>query len=222
MKRIAKKLIQIYYYDIIKRKLNSSRRGLARIIINARNHMVFGYYGRHVHWDAGVFIESPYNVSVGDRCRIKKGVEIYAKPWGENKDRITLKIGNGVSINEGSFINAHNYVEIGDGTLITKRILIADTKHNFTDISVTIKENPISLEAPIIIGKGCCIGFNSFISPGVTIGDHVFVGANSVVTGDLPAYCVAGGNPARVIRRYDFDERRWIKYDREGNRQTQC
>jgi acetyltransferase-like isoleucine patch superfamily enzyme len=215
--RAFKKFIQRFYYDLIKRKLNSSRRGLSRIFINARNKLVFGHYGKSVHWDPGIVFESPYNISVGDKCRIKKGVEMYCEPWGDDKDKITLKIGNGVSINEGTFINAHNYVEIGDGTLLGKRILLADTKHNFADPNLSIKDNPVTLEAPIIIGKGCGIGFNSFIFPGVTLGDHVLVSANSVITRDMPSYSVVGGNPARVLRRYDFDLGRWVKYDDKGN-----
>lgn len=50
------------------------------------------------------------------------------------------------------------------------------------------------------IGKYCVIGINSIVMPGVTIGDHVVVGAGSVVTKDVPAHCIVAGNPARVIQ----------------------
>ncbi len=213
-------LIQDLYYDMIRRKVNSSYRAFLRLFINARNKLVFRQYGNHVHWDPGVIFESPYNISIGDRCRIKKGVEMYAKPWGDDRGKITLRIGNRVSINSGTFINAHNYIEIGDGTLIGKNVILSDTKHNFEDPDKSIKDNPVSLEAPIIIGKGCGIGFNAFIFPGLTIGNHAFVGANSVVTRDLPAYSVAGGNPAKILRIYDFDRKIWIRYGskNEGER----
>ncbi len=208
-----KRFIQRVYYDVVKRKLNSSRRGLVRFFVNLRNSLVFGHYGRKVHWDTGITFESPYNIWVGDKCRIKKGVEIYADPWGEDKDRITLKIGNEVSINSGTFINAHNYVEIGDGTIMGKNVLIADTKHNFSDPTKTVKDNPVTLEDPVIIGKGCGIAFNSFIFPGVKIGKHAIVSANSVVTKDVPDYGVVGGNPARLLRRYDVEQQCWVRYD---------
>lgn len=188
-----KKWIQGIYYDGIRRKSSSTYRGLVRIFINMRNRIIFREYGRHVHWDPGIIFESPYNIHIGDRCRIKKGVELYAKPWGEDKERITLSVGNHVSINSGTFINAHNYVEIGDGCLIGKNILISDTKHNFQDPTKWVKSNVITLEGPVIIGEGCHLGFNALIFPGVTIGKHVQISMNSVVTHDLPPYCVAGG-----------------------------
>jgi len=213
-----KKWIQVVYYKRIKKRMNSLFRGIVRFFVNMRNNLVFREYGRHVHWDTGIIVESPYNISVGDRCRIKKGVEIYAEPWGDDKDKITIRIGNNVSINSGTFINAHNYIEIGDGTLIGKNVLLADTRHNFRDPEKSVKENPITLEDPIIIGRGCAIAFNTFIFPGVTIGPHSFISANSVVTKDVPPYSVAGGNPAKVLREYDFDKKEWIKYntDRES------
>ncbi|MEA2101852.1 MAG: acyltransferase [Thermodesulfobacteriota bacterium] len=206
-----KEIIQRVYYDKVRHRVDSTWRGFMRIFINARNALVFREYGKRVHWDSGVVFESPYNISVGNRCRIKKGVEIYSDPWGEDKDKITLRIGNNVSINSGTFINAHNYIEIGDGTLIGKNVLLADTRHNFEDPEKPVKENPITLEAPIIIGQGCGIGFNTFIFPGITIGSHSFISANSVVTKDVSPYSVAGGNPAKVIREYDFETKKWVK-----------
>jgi len=203
--------IQEIYYKRIRRKMDSSYRGVIRLVINMRNRLVFREYGRHVHWDPGVIFESPYNISIGDRCRIKKGVEMYAGPWEDNKDKITLKIGNNVSINSGTFINAHNYIEIGDGTLIGKNVLLADTRHNFRDPEKSVRDNPITLEDPIIIGEGSGLAFNSVIFPGVTIGPHSLISANSVVTKDVPPYSVAGGIPARVLRIYDFEKKKWVK-----------
>ena len=52
---------------------------------------------------------------------------------------------------------------------------------------------------------------NVVIIAGINIGNHVTIGANSVVTHDLPDYCVAVGNPARIIKKYDFNQNQWIK-----------
>ncbi|RLB01028.1 MAG: hypothetical protein DRG37_00970 [Deltaproteobacteria bacterium] len=212
-----KRLLQDFYYDLLRRKVNSSYRAFLRVFVNARNRLIFREYGKHVHWDPGVIFESPYNISIGDRCRIKKGVEMYAKPWGDDRDKITLRIGNRVSINSGTFINAHDYIEIGNGTLIGKNVLMADTGHDFKDPSVPVRENPIIIEGPIIIGEGCYIGFNTFIQPGVSIGKHVQIGTNSIITRDIPPYSVAAGNPARVLRRYDFEKREWIKHGSQSD-----
>ena len=100
--------------------------------------------------------------------------------------------------------------------MIGKNVILSDTKHNFADPEKTIKENPVSLEEPIIIGKGCGLGFNCFIFPGVRLGEHSFVSVNSVVIRDVPPYSVVGGIPAKVLRRYDFDKKQWVKYDSDG------
>ncbi|WP_285946812.1 CatB-related O-acetyltransferase, partial [Thomasclavelia cocleata] len=77
-------------------------------------------------------------------------------------------------------------------------------------------------KAPVVIGDNVWIGANVTILPGVTIGDYVVVAAGSVVTKDVPAYCVVGGNPARVIKkRFDdemielLEELKWWDYDKE-------
>ena len=63
----------------------------------------------------------------------------------------------------------------------------------------------------IVIGQESHIGANSVVVAGVHIGERVQVGAGSVVTKDIPSYCVAVGNPARVIKRYDHEQKKWIR-----------
>lgn len=74
------------------------------------------------------------------------------------------------------------------------------------DVPIAAQNQP---ESPIRIGDGTWLGHHVVVLPGVTIGRHVVVGAGSVVTEDLPDYCVAVGSPARVIRRYLNGE--WVR-----------
>ena len=60
------------------------------------------------------------------------------------------------------------------------------------------------------MGAGSWLGHGSVVLPGARVGEHVAVGAGSVVTGDLPSYSVAVGNPARVIKRYDTERAEWV------------
>jgi acetyltransferase-like isoleucine patch superfamily enzyme len=62
------------------------------------------------------------------------------------------------------------------------------------------------------IGDGSWLGHGTVVLPGVTIGRHVVIGANSVVTDDIPDRCVAAGSPARVIRRW-VEGRGWVRED---------
>jgi serine/threonine protein kinase len=88
--------------------------------------------------------------------------------------------------------------------------------HSFEDISVPIKDQPIKQLKNVVIGEGCWIGEHVSII-GASIGKHSVVGANSVVTHDIPDYCVAVGSPAYIIKRYNFESRKWEKTDRKGN-----
>jgi len=80
-------------------------------------------------------------------------------------------------------------------------VYITDQNHGFADIARPISEQSMP-EQPVIIGAGSWLGHGTVVLPGSTIGRHVVVGANSVVTGDLPDFSVAVGAPARVVRRY--------------------
>ncbi|HMG07758.1 MAG TPA: DapH/DapD/GlmU-related protein [Mucilaginibacter sp.] len=74
---------------------------------------------------------------------------------------------------------------------------------------------PIRLQkvttAPIVIEDEAWIGANAVLTAGVTIGKHSVIAGGAVVTKSIPAYCVAVGNPARVIKKYDFEREEWMK-----------
>ena len=88
--------------------------------------------------------------------------------------------------------------------------------HCFEDINTPIKNQPIKQLKIVVIGEGCWIGEHVSII-GASVGKHSVVGANSVVTHDIPDYCVAVGSPARIIKRYNFDTKQWEKTDKDGN-----
>ena len=93
---------------------------------------------------------------------------------------------------------------------------ISDNLHGFSDITIPILEQPIIQNGEVEIGDGTWIGENVCIL-GVKIGKNCVVGANSVVTKNIPDYCVAVGAPAYIIKRYCFDSKEWKKTDKVGN-----
>ena len=119
-----------------------------------------------------------------------------------------VSIGDRVLIGRGSGIVGHLSIVIEDDVWTGHNVYITDQNHGYTDSS-----RPISLqtqpERAVRIGAGSWLGHGSVVLPGVTIGRHVAVGAQSVVTKDLPDYCVAVGNPARVIRIRDANDQ-WV------------
>lgn len=111
-----------------------------------------------------------------------------------------FKVGYGVYFDAG---NAdHIYVE--DGAWITARCLLLCHKRDLSSYGVgnDINDMPY-IKADIHIGEGVHIGMESIIMPGVTIGKGAIIGAGSLVTKDIPAYTVAVGRPAKVIKTLD-------------------
>jgi acetyltransferase-like isoleucine patch superfamily enzyme len=116
-----------------------------------------------------------------------------------------VKIGDRCLIGRGSGIVGHLSIDIGNDVWTGHHVYITDQSHGYSDISRPISQQS-QAERAVSIGDGSWLGHGVVVLPGARIGKHVAVGANSVVTGELPDYCVAVGSPARVIKQYTPDE----------------
>jgi acetyltransferase-like isoleucine patch superfamily enzyme len=121
-----------------------------------------------------------------------------------------ISIGNRVSATGYLTVGAVQSVTIEDDALLASHIFIADNLHGMGRTDVPYKYQPLDRIAPVVIGRGSWIGEHVVVLPGVTIGEFAVVGANSVITQDVPARSVAVGAPARVIRRWSDDQGGWI------------
>ncbi|MNL06255.1 Maltose O-acetyltransferase [compost metagenome] len=101
-------------------------------------------------------------------------------------------------------------VSIGNHVMLAQNIVVSGLNHGYELVDVPPSEQK-TITKPIVIGDNAWIGANCVITAGVTIGKHAIIGAASVVTKDVPDYSVAVGNPARVIKKYDFDTKTWVK-----------
>jgi len=110
-----------------------------------------------------------------------------------------ISIGDRCLIGKGSGIVGHLRISIGNDVWTGHHVYITDQNHGYDDLSKPISQQMMP-EKPVSIGDGSWLGYGTVVLPGATIGRHVVIGANSVVTGDLPDNCVAAGVPARVIR----------------------
>jgi len=147
---------------------------------------------RYIHIGQGTMIGEHVALSAG----MVPGQQCLTDP--------VVKIGDRCLIGRGSGIVGHLSIDIGDDVWTGHHVYITDQSHGYEDV-----QRPISLqsqpERPVSIGSGSWLGHGVVVLPGSRIGKNVAVGANSVVTGDLPDFCVAVGAPARVIRQYSQD-----------------
>ena len=115
-----------------------------------------------------------------------------------------VKIGEGCFLNLNTMIAAQNSVTIGDHTMFANHCFIADASHRYDDPELPVTWQGFTSKGPTSIGSNCWFGVNCVVNDGVTIGDRCVVGANSVVTRDLPPGVIAAGAPAKVIREIEF------------------
>ena len=136
-------------------------------------------------------------------------LEQFLGAWGKNsviQQPFRCDLGKNISIGQYVFINYNcvmldtSPITIGDNTLIGPNVGLYAASH---PISPKRRLDGNCWSAAITIGENVWIGGNACILPGVTIGDNVVIGAGSVVTKDIPANCVAAGNPARIIKKVE-------------------
>ena len=143
------------------------------------------------------------------------GVNVRLDAFAPRGGASVLHIGRDVQLNDSVHIGAIEQVVIGDQTLIASRVFICDHNHGnyrLKDASsvpgIAPADRPLS-SSPVRIGRNVWLGEQVCILPGVTVGDGAVVGANSVVTRDVPPYSIAAGNPARVIRMFNVVTQTW-------------
>jgi len=123
----------------------------------------------------------------------------------------TLRIGNRVTATANLQIFVQQSVTVEDDVMFASNVFLNDGSHGYQTATVPYKYQPIFRVAPIVVGRGSWIGQNVVIMPGVTIGAYSVIGANSVVTASVPPRCIAGGSPARVLKRWDDRQECWVR-----------
>jgi len=115
-------------------------------------------------------------------------------------------LNDGASIGIGSIVMGP--VLIGEGSACSQNCFISGQSHHYEDVSKNFLRQGVETEQ-VVIGKNVWIGANSVILPGVKIGNNSVIGAGSTVIEDVPPYSVAVGNPAKIIKQYDFETKQW-------------
>lgn len=148
------------------------------------------------------------NVVIGENTTILENARIAVYGDFENSSII---IGNRCYIGYGFTVlsKASNRIRIGNDVLIASNVCITNENHGIDPENEVPYMNQEITGKDISIGTGTWIGQNVCILPGVSIGKKSIIGAGSVVTKSVPDYSIAVGNPARVIKTYNFNDHCW-------------
>ncbi len=192
---------------------------LAAIGPDSRRAKRFGAFGDHsiICFPTTTIFNEQY-IHIGSNTMIGEHVALSAgmMPGQHCVTNPVVKIGDRCLIGRGSGIVGHYSIDIGNDVWTGHHVYITDQNHAYLEVEVPISRQT-QPERAVVIGEGSWIGYGSVILPGSMIGKHVAIGANSVVTGIIPDFCVAVGAPARVIKRY-FPGDGWrpaLEFDRD-------
>jgi len=169
--------------------------------------------GVSIHYSCEIPRQMALGIWIGKSVFLGKGVWLNVVDFATRSTPAIL-LGDGCAIGRNSVISAKNRVCIESGVLLAPAVLIMDHNHEFSDISRSIKEQGTTPGGTVTIGKNSWLGYGAAVVCGkgdLTIGRNCVVAANAVVTKSVPPYSVVGGNPAKVIRRFDQASDSWIR-----------
>lgn len=176
--------------------------------------LLLGSIGNRSYIDKPLRIDGGKNIFIGNRVSIKYRSWIASKPLtGAESSQLIFE--DGCIIGHFNHIFATKLIIIHKNVLTADKVYISDNLHGYEDIHTPIYRQNIVQNGTVEIGEGSWLGENVCVI-GANIGKHCVIGANSVVTKDIPDYSVAVGSPARVIKKYDFNENKWKKTDGGG------
>lgn len=171
-------------------------------------------------------LDNPQNIYLGDDVCLGPGSTLKTvTQYPESEDEARrigvevqkfepkLVIGDRVTATAALQIAALDSISIDEDVMFATNVFISDGLYGYENVEIPFRYQRRTKVAPIHVAKGCWIGQNVVIMPGVTVGEMSIIGANSVVTHSIPAKSIAVGAPARVIKRWSAKEAAWVSID---------
>ncbi len=137
-------------------------------------------------------------LEIGEHTLFEPGV------WITAPGTARVRIGSGTFLNQGVMVAAGELVEIGDHCMFANGCFISDAAHRFDDPHQPVTWQGFTSKGPTRVGDNVWCGAHVVITSGVTIGERCVIGANSVVTKDIPPFSIAAGSPAKVLRAIEY------------------
>jgi acetyltransferase-like isoleucine patch superfamily enzyme len=165
-----------------------------------------------IHWEAmrrEAFIRWPVHGNVLEAFRegrLEVGPQTVFEPgvWLTAPGSARIRIGAGSFLNLGVMVASMELVEIGDHCMFANGCFITDANHRFDDRDRPVPWQGFTTKGPTRLGDNVWCGAGVVVTSGVTIGERCVIGANSVVTTDLPPFSIAAGAPAKVLRTIEY------------------
>jgi acetyltransferase-like isoleucine patch superfamily enzyme len=160
----------------------------------------------------GAFVRWPIHGNVLEalgegRLRVGAGALFEPGVWITAPGQACITIGAGTFLNLGVMVAAMDLVEIGEHCMFANGCFVTDADHRIDDPDTPITWQGFTSRGPTRIGDDVWCGANVVVTSGVTIGERSVIGANAVVTQDIPPHSVAVGAPARVVRQITYPGR---------------
>ncbi len=164
----------------------------------------FGKMGMPSYLGKPIFLKGIRNVYIGKKVRIFPHLRM------ETQDGGSIVIEDDVVISQNVHITSAGKLTIGKSSLILANVFITNIDHDYSEIGKHVVNQKISVKNTSI-GENCFIGMGAAIMAGTILGKQCVVGANSIVKGEFPDYCVIVGSPAKIVKKYNPVTKIWEK-----------
>ena len=178
--------------------------------------------GDHTDFHTGVLSLMPLKYStkhiyLGRDVIIANAARLEAvTQYNTNMYKPAIYIGDNVTIEQNLHLTCASRISIGRNTAIAANVTITDIVHPYTDVNIPIERHDLIVKE-VVIGEDSKIYNNAVVLPGVHIGNHCVVGANSVVVEDVPDFSVVVGAPAKIIKQYNRTKGVWVTVENTTN-----
>jgi acetyltransferase-like isoleucine patch superfamily enzyme len=181
-----------------------------RLVLGVRANMALFLRFPNVYIASDVLLIGVFRIRIGSNVAIGSG------SWLNVNDRKSPS--DGLVIGDNCFIGKRNFFSVGRSIVLRDYCLTAlncafiGSSHRYHDPMSAYMTTGVTLDADIYVGANCFFGYGSQVIGNVRIGHGCVIGAGALIRTDIPPFSVAVGNPARVIKRFDFSSMQWVAW----------
>ena len=166
----------------------------------------------YAHYRVDLKRQAARYIAIGNHVTVDKDVWLNIAAYPDNVAPMLI-LSDGCRFSRRCVISAKNNVWIGPNCMFGPSVFITDHNHAYEDVTLSIRTQGTTDGGKIRIEEGCWIGSGAAIvceEGELIIGQHSVIGANSVVTRNVPPYSVAIGHPARIVKQFDHSKQKWV------------